>query len=90
MSWCSYLSLSSKSRGCRGFWPVFLSWLLYSYCQESSFWCWTGGGAGSDGRAVFFTGAVGLGLDEDPDGAAGALAKRPAFYLGSEDSCNLW
>jgi len=42
------------------------------------------GSAGSGGGAAFLAGATGLALDEDPDGAAGALAKRPCLSLGSE------
>jgi len=54
------------------------------YSQESWSWSWAGGGAGPGGRAAFFAGAAGLGLDEYPDGGAGALAKHPYLSLGSE------
>jgi len=84
MSWCSGVSLSSKSWGFCGFCPGFWSLLLDSYSEESWSWSWAGGGAGPGGTAVFFAGAAGLGLDEDPDGAAGALAKRPCLSLGSK------
>jgi len=84
MSWCSGVSLSSKSWGFGGFCPGFSSSLLDSYSEESSSWFWAGGSAGSGGGAAFFAGATGLGLDDDPDGGGGALAKRPCLSLGSE------
>jgi len=84
MSWCSGVSLSSRSWAFCGFCPWFSSSLLDSYSEGSWSWSWTGGGAGSGGWAAFFAGAAGLGLDEDPDGAAGALAKRSSLSLGSE------
>ena len=34
--------------------------------------------------AGFFSGATGLGLDENPNSAGGALAKRSCLSLGSE------
>ena len=58
--------------------------LLDSSSEESSSWSWAGGGAGPGGGAAFFAGAAGLGLDDNPDGAAGALAKRPCLSLGRE------
>jgi len=54
MSWCSGVSLSSKSGGFFGFWPGFGSSLLDSYSEESSSWFWAGGGTGSGGGAGFF------------------------------------
>jgi len=84
ISWCSRVSLSSKSWGFCGFCPGFLSSLLDLYSEEYSSWSWAGGGAGSGGGAAFFARVTGLGLDEDPEGAAGALAKSPCLSLGSE------
>ena len=84
MSWCSGVSLSSQSWGFVGFCPGLSSLPQYSYSDEFSSWFWPGCGAGAGGGAAFFPGATGLGLNDDPDGAAGALAKRPCLSLGSE------
>jgi len=84
MSWCSGISLSSRSWRLCEFCPGFSSLLRDSYYEESSSWSWAGGGAGSRSGAAIFAGVAVLGLDEDPDGAAGALVKRPCFSLGSE------
>ena len=84
MSWSAGVSVSSKSWGICGFRPGFSSSLLDLYSEKSLSWSWAGGGAGSGGRAVFFAGLAGLGLDEDPDGAGGALAKPTCLSIGSE------
>ena len=89
MSWCSGVCLSSKPWGFCGLCPGFSSALLDLYSEESSPRSWAGGGAGSGGGAAFCAGAVGLGLDEDPNGATGAFTKGPCFSLGS-DMVAIW
>jgi len=76
--------LSCKSCEFCGFCPGFSSSLLDSYSEEALSWSWAGGGGGPGCWAALFAGATGLGLDEYPDGAAGALVKRPCLSLGSE------
>jgi len=90
MSWCSRVSLCSKSQGVCRFRRRFSSLLLDLYSQESLSWSWAGGGTGSSGGAALFGGAAGLGLDKHPDWAAGAFAKHCCLSFPIENGCNLW
>ena len=84
MSWCSGVSLSSRSWAFCGFCPWFSSSLLDSYCEESWSSSCARSGAGSGGGTPFFAGAADLRLDKHLDGTAGTLAKRPCLSLESE------
>ena len=84
------ISLSSRSWGFCRFCPGFSSSLLDSYSEDSLSWSCAGGGAGSGGGAAFFAGAAGLGLDEDPDGAAGVIREASLFVSWKRNGCNLW